>query len=508
MRPLREALARPGAYPHTPRSVELIETHSSWVFLAGDRVYKVKKPLDLGFLDYSSLSRRRYFCEQEVALNAELAPGVYRRVVPIAGDPPHIGGAGEPLEYAVEMERLPADGMLDRRLAAGDIDSDLLGRLAVRLARFHRKAATGPGIDEQGAPGRILNRMLQNLAVARPHLPEFLCAHLEEGFSTLVADQRERLLGRIRRQRVREGHGDLHAGNVCLLEDPHRRIVIYDRIEFSRELRCGDVAADLAFLLMEFDHAGRTEQSAELERLYAAAAHDEELPQLGRLFKLYRAGVRGSVGCLRAAQTGGSFRAAQRYYALAASYSLPPAMVLLCGLPGSGKSRLARALAPPLRARLLRRDLLRKRLAGLEPGRRWSGGYHDGPYRPEMTRATYRTLLDRAVAALGAGESVVLDATFGSRSWRERFLKTARARGWPVVGIFLDPDEGEIMRRMERRATDPTEVSDADFAVYRRAKQVFEPPDEWPATARIEVTGDRPGTELLFELLAKLIAAP
>lgn len=277
---LIDALSRPTAYPHGPASVELVQTHLSLVFLAGDRVYKVKKPLDLGFVDYTTLERRRRFCDDEVRLNHRLAPGVYQGVVPITRDPDgrlRVDGDGETLEVAVEMLRLPRERMLDRLLAAGEIDNEQMNALAEMLALFHAEARTGEGVDEYGTPEAVAFNVRENfeqteafaaepgsagaagVGTITPTLHTFLRVAAER----FLTSEHELLQRRLRGKRIRDGHGDLHAGNVCMTDEGIR---IYDRIEFAPRFRCGDVACDLAFLAMDLDleaiGASRTTSSA------------------------------------------------------------------------------------------------------------------------------------------------------------------------------------------------------------------------------------------------------
>ena len=374
---LVEALLRPEAYPGRPDSVELIETHISLVFLAGDRVYKVKKDVRMGFVDGRGLERRRHLCDEEVRLNAALAPGVYLGTVAIAGHPPRIGGEGPVLEYAVEMVRLPESGMLDRLLAQDGPDEAAIRRIARRLRRFHERARVVGDDEEHGTPeriGQILRAVRDRGRAAVPAVLLDRIAGLQDGF---LQAQRALLLSRKRAGWIREGHGDLHAGNVCFVDD---RIVIYDRIEFSARIRCCDVANDLAFLAMDLDRYGALRRSAALVEEYGPAAQKS----LVEFYKVHRAAVRGTVGLMR-----GDVADAARYYQLACGYALPAALVLTCGLPGSGKSTLSRHLAAPLRAAVLRSDVVRKRLAKIPATERWKGGFLDGPYTPEMTERTY-----------------------------------------------------------------------------------------------------------------------
>jgi aminoglycoside phosphotransferase family enzyme/predicted kinase len=519
---LRRDLARPEAHAARPARVEVLATHISWLFLAGERVYKVKQPVDLGFLDYTTLERRRHFCEEEVRLGRRTAPGVYLGVVPItrgADGRLRVGGDGEPLEYAVEMIRLPAERMLDALLERGELDNAMLAEVRDLLVRLHAAAATGRGVDEHGAPRAVRDNAAENFEQLQPFVgaPGSGDALLTERHLALL---RERQLGfleahddllrrRVTEGRIREGHGDLHAGNLCFLESG---VVAYDAIEFSARFRCGDVAADLAFLAMDLDERGYPAFAAHLARGYAEAAGDGELAQLLPFYKGYRAVVRGKVAALTALGRSGEARLAEqrramRYLQLAAAYELPPTLLLMCGLPASGKSFLARDLARALRAVLLRSDTRRKLMAGLRPTARAGGAVGEGLYGPERKAAVYRALLDDAVRHLGAGHSVLVDATFTARAERDRFVDAAERAGLPYQLVHVTAPEDLVLERLAARARDPGAVSDADEAVYRAARASFEPPEEVPAAHRLEVESGRGPAELgSARVIERLIA--
>jgi len=453
-----------------------VQTHISLVFLGPDRVYKVKKAVRFAFLDYSTLERRRHFCEEEVRLNAPLAPGVYRGVVPVTRDDDGaltFGGDGEIVEYAVSMERLPDARMLERLLERGEIDNDLIRRVVALLAEFHANAVCTP---KYGEPEHVRRRVLEVLEDTRATLPRFLHDRFAERLSAFVDTRRPLLERRVANGRIREGHGDLHAGNVCLLPD---RIVVYDRIEFSESFRCGDVATDLAFFAMDLDMRGFHAFGSYLVHAYAEASGDAELPALMDFYKTHRATIRGRVAGYRFRDENvpDDERAAAkleslRYYHLAAAYLTEPSLIVMCGLPASGKSGLARRIAVPFGAAVLRSDVVRKQIAGVAATKRWHGDYSGGPYDPSITDATYKRLLEEARTYLASGRSVVVDATCRDRAIRDRFAKL----GHPLVVVHTQCSEDETRRRMEARRHDTREVSDADFAIYLRASKEFEPP--------------------------------
>lgn len=473
-------LSRPAAYRRPVERVERLETHVSLLFFAGDRVYKVKKPVDLGFLDFTTLARRRHFCEEEVRLNARLAPGVHLGVVPITGTPGElrIGGAAEPVEWAVEMVRLPAERMLDRLLAEDAVTTAELDAVVDLLVDFHREAATGEGVDRHGSPAATEKRVLDNFEqirrfVERHAFPGRASALARRDAERFLAERRELLLRRVAQGRIRDGHGDLHAGNLCLLGD---RIIAYDRIEFSTALRCGDVAADLGFLLMDLDFRGHAGESRHLVRRYAAEAGDGELGELIDFYRSYRAMVRAKVELLTwegesGSSRGGSdehdahWRRAAGYAQLAAAYGMPPLLVITCGRPGTGKSWAAERLARPLGAAVLRSDVVRKELPRGE----------SELYSTEMTERTYEELLRRALAELAASRSIVVDATFARREHRARFIDAAARAGRRTLVLHVTAPPALVRERMARRASDPAEVSDADWQVYLDLP--FDPPE-------------------------------
>lgn len=501
---LVEQLGRPEAYPHPAPTVELVQTHVSLVFLAGDRAYKVKKPVDLGFLDFTTPERRRRACEDEVRLNGILAPGVYTGIVPVTREADgslRMNGGGTPVEPAVEMRRLPAWRMLDRLLDAGEVDNELMNRIAALLALFHARAPTGAGVDEFGAPEAVAFNARENFEQTERFTEEGgprtvsppLHAFLRSRAEAFLARERALLERRVREGRIRDGHGDLHAGNVCVTSDG---ILVYDRIEFAPRFRCGDVACDLAFLAMDLDARGFRGFSSFLVHRYAELAGDAELAAVLGFYKTYRAVVRAKVASLAAADRGLSAaereerrRAAMRSFHLAASYELPPALVLTCGLPGVGKTTAARAIAAPFEALVLRSDVRRKRLAGLAPGAHAPAPFGEGIYAPELTERTYRALHEGAAAALREGRTTVVDATFGSVEQRAPFAELARSLGAALLVARVTVPEDVAVARLADRAGDPRDASDADVAVYRGLAERFEPPDELPGEQVVELDG-------------------
>jgi len=472
-----------------------IETHISTIILTGHHVYKIKKPVNLAFLDFSTLDRRRHFCQEEITLNQPLAPGVYRRALPITRDAQgriELNGHGQTIEWAIEMVRLPADRMLAHLLEEGhppavqpaDIDA-----LVDRIARFHEDAPTGEGIDEHGTPDEIRRRVLHNLDECEPFrgplprqprpgaptLEPAIDRRLRDWSDAFIQSRADLLRARIREHRIRDGHADLHAGNICLTTAPdaHTYPVIYDRLEFSPPLRRQDVAADVAFLAMDLDDRGHPELTEQLVERYADTTSDPHLATLQPLYRARLAAVRGKVRSISATEQGDpAWSEAVRYFALAAGYTLPPSLVLTCGLPATGKSTLAKSLAVPLRAVVLRSDLVRKELAGLAPRERAPQEI----YSDEWTTRTYDTLRARAADALTRSRHVIVDANFPTRAFRNPFAALAREHGAPFAILHATADDDTVRARMHERSRDTNEPSDADFDVYLRLKARFQPP--------------------------------
>jgi aminoglycoside phosphotransferase family enzyme/predicted kinase len=503
--------------------VEIIETHLSRLYFVGARVFKVKKAVDLGFVDFSTLEQRKFACDEEVRLNRRLAPNTYLGVRPfvraadggvrVGGDGDGDGdGDGAPIEYAVEMVRLPAAQMLDAKLARGEIDRACVDRIVARLADFHERAERGPEIDRFAAPEAVARNVLENLAGSRaaaPSLSPRLASFLEGAFTRFTADERPRFDQRIADRRICEGHGDLHTGNLCILQD---EVVAFDCIEFSRALRCLDVAADLAFLLMDLDRLGFRAFGRDLALRYSQRTHDPTLLALVPFYKAHLACVRGKVAALRGAGSAdASVRSRSRseaigFFAQSASYALPPLLLATSGLPGSGKSFVARALAPRLDAVHLQSDFERKRLARVAPTERTAPQARAQVYSEEMTRRTYTRLFDEARRDLGRGRRVVLDATFPTAGLRARAADLAHELGVPFVLLACAADDAQTRRRLAARAHERNEFSDADAAVYEQAKRRYEPPTEIAPERRIDVAGDANGDDVLVALLDRVIA--
>lgn len=493
-----EQLSSAAAFPEgVSGPIEVGHTHTSLLLFTKERVYKIKKPVDFGFLDFTTLERRKHFCEEEVRLNRRLTD-IHLGVVPITreGDGSlRMEGEGTPVEWAVKMARLPHHRMLDVLLEEGEVDNDTMSRLAELLAEFHARCATGEGVDEWGSMAVLLQNHEENMEQTQAFIHEkdertgliTERAHrfLDERMHRFLAENAELIAGRQAAGRIRDGHGDLHAANICLLSEPDPKIVIYDCIEFTPRFRCSDVVADIAFLTMDLDLRGFRGFASYFERAYAKAASDDDLDALMAYYKSYRACVRGKVGGMQAADPDIADRdreairaEAERHFQLAVSYWLEPVVILMCGLPAAGKSWLARELAKPFEARILRSDVVRKRLAGIDPEGHHPVAYESGIYSPEHTQRTYDALIEQMEETIDNSRSVVVDAAFLGDDKRTRFFEHARSRGARAVIAWVECPEEVVERRMAERSEDPTVVSDADLSIYEQARTRMEPPSD------------------------------
>jgi aminoglycoside phosphotransferase family enzyme len=324
---LVEALLRPEIYPHHPHKVDLVQTQMSFLFLTGDYVYKVKKPVDLGYLDYTTLEKRRFFCRQEVELNKRLCPETYLEVVPIVSRQGqiHLGGEGEIIEYAVKMRQLPEDRMLDKLLPQNLVTADMVAKVAEKLAAFHSKTATSPEISAYGKLEAIKINTDENFSQTEKYIDVSMTSgtyrKIKAYTDNFLVTNKPLFSRRVKKGRIRDCHGDLHAAHVCISDG----ICIYDCIEFNDRFRYGDVASEVAFLAMDLDRFGKADLSRSFVDAYVQSSGDKELMQLLNFYKCYRAYVRGKVACFMLddpyiPDKVEALAAAKSYFQLAESY--------------------------------------------------------------------------------------------------------------------------------------------------------------------------------------------
>jgi aminoglycoside phosphotransferase family enzyme/predicted kinase len=516
---LLEALQNPEIYPEKPEKVEMLQTHASAVFIVGEHVYKVKKPVNFGFLDFTTLEKRKYFCREEVVLNRRLCPEVYLGVAEIRLQNGRIllgEKTGDIIEYAVLMKKLPQDCMMDRRLAAGKVTLPVLQRIAAKVAQFHDQAEARPEIASFGRVEVIRTNADENFSQMEKYVGITLAPEVFQGIRdhtrAFIEAHRPLFERRLTGGRIRDCHGDLHLEHICLGDE----ILIFDCIEFNPRFRYGDVAADLAFLLMDLDFHGHAADSAELAAAYLSLSRDWPLYLLLNFYKAYRACVRGKVFSFRLDDPAISPRdkaAAQeeagRYFRLARQYAAKmnrPALVLTSGLMGAGKSTFARALTEALGWKRLSSDIVRKELAHLSPHARRYEPFQQGLYAPAFSETTYQTLFARAEALLQAGASVILDASF--QRARDRTAAWDLARKMRADFLLVEcRSEDEIIRgRLEGRRREKTEPSDGRWELFQEQKRIFEKIEGWDPDLHLSLNTRLPleeGLERFFRHLLK-----
>jgi aminoglycoside phosphotransferase family enzyme/predicted kinase len=514
MIPLIEALLRPQSYAHPVDRVELIETHISWLLLTGRYAYKLKKPVDLGFVDFSTLERRRHFCEEELRLNRRLAPALYLDVAPIAGTPEHprVGGSGEPIEYAVQMREFPQADLLDRRLHEGRLTPAHVDAIADTAAAFHRDVLTAPPQGAFGTPGVVLAPALENFEQIEARLrgggmhPRL--AALRQWTVAEHARLAATFAARLAAGHVREGHGDMHLGNMALVGG---RPAIFDCIEFNPSLRWIDVASECAFTVMDFAARGHAGLGWRFLNRYLEATGDYAGLAVLPWYLVYRAMVRAKVDCIRASDPGLAPEGATAQWqdflariALAERYTKAgrPLLAITCGPSGSGKTYATQFLLEHLGAIRIRSDVERKRLHGLEAAASSGSEAGTGIYTAESTRRTFERLAALAQELLQAGQCVLVDATFLTQAARRQFQAIARAGGAAYVIIACSAPVDVATHRIEQRRREATDASEADREIFERQQQAFEPLAEDERTAAIAVDTSLPGA--LDQLAAQM----
>jgi aminoglycoside phosphotransferase family enzyme/predicted kinase len=499
-------------------TVDLIETHISWVILAGPFAYKIKKAVNFGFLDYSTLSLRHHWCLEELRLNRRTAPELYLDVVGIGGDPgsPHLD-ADQPIEWAVKMKRFSQTALLDQQLQSGSLTLEAMDDLAGTLAHFHAEIPITAADEPYGEPELVYKPMAENFPPIRAALA---AASREIGLERHESWSRKQyavLTPLLQKRKVggfiRECHGDLHLGNLLQMDG---RFVPFDAIEFNPYLRFIDVANELAFLAMDLEARGEPAYSRRIVNAYLELTGDYEAVALLDFYKHYRAMVRAKVASLRLTQT--ALTLGQRmeiteqfggYMALAAEYLTPPqpALIITQGLSGSGKTRVAGALVEQLpRAVRLRSDVERKRIFGLSPLERSSSLVAGGLYSREATERTYERLGELARTIIDGGYTAIVDATFLRHSERNALLTFARSSGIPFLIVQVTAPEAVLRERILARIAESRDASEADLNVLAHQLKASEAltPEERTFTLHVDNTEYREEKALADEVLQRL----
>lgn len=471
------SLLKPDAYLHPTESLELLETHISWVILTGTYAYKIKKPVRLDFLDFSTLAKRKLFCEEELRLNQRLAPALYLGVVPICGSIEHpiVEGTGSPIEYAVKMHQFPQSAQLDKQLDAGLLNERDMEALAETIAGYHRDAVVVPFESTPDALKLAGDPMRDNFSPIARAVDMTAVTRIQAWTEDALQQCKQALIERHANGFIRECHGDLHLANLVRLPDG---IVAFDCVEFSPELRNIDVISDVAFLAMDLVARARQDLAAIVLNRYLERSGDYEGMTVFGLYFVYHAMIRAKVAAVRSQEMEDAdereheVEHLKHYLAVALRWIKRPRPYLIAthGLSGSGKTWLSQQLLPRLPAIRVRTDVERKRMQGFHGEGQTAAKPGEGAYTDQARTQVYQKVISIISKLLTAGYTVIADGSFLNRADRELIDAEASRCGAPLVFVHVHASDDELMRRLHERDAASSDASEAtgDVLMYQK----------------------------------------
>lgn len=515
---LIQFLLNPLSYPHKPKNVKHIQTHISDVFIAPPFVYKIKKPVDFGFLDFTSLEKRKLYCEKEVDLNRRLCD-IYIGVEPISiSSGGYRFGKGDTtiIEYAVKMKRLPEKYFLKNLIQTGDAGLDDLRRIVEKLVEFYESQSQNVNIDDFGRPANIKTFIYGNISLIKNFVGNTISYAAHEAIKffndTFFEKYSSLFLERIKKGFIKDCHGDLHLNNINITPD---YVCIHDCIEFNDRFRFIDLASDVAFLAMDLDFNGRRDFADFVVSEISKRMSDDTIFQVIDFYKCYRAVVRGKVESLKSEEADipkrearSSHKRATDYFRLSLRYALfgsRPALIVIFGTIGTGKSTLAGLISTELGCDVISSDKMRKEMLGIAPMERRYESFDKGIYSEDKTHRVYDEIINMGMRAAGSGSTAILDASFSKVRYRMLAVKAAESLGIPAFFIETRASEKTIRERLLKREIGGESISDARLDIFEKFKERFQQPFELPKNRYLSVSTDKAPHRVLSETLVGLI---
>lgn len=502
---LIQFLLCPSSYLHLPTEVKHIQTHASDVFIAPPYVYKIKKPVDFGFLDYSTLEKRKYYSYKELELNKKLCSRAYLGIeqISIKDGVLKLGAGDQIIEYAVKMNLLAEEYFLHNLLTNDMVCESDFSRIAEKLANYYNSQIPSNDLKQYGQPENIKSTIDQNLSLSKKFIGKTItsCAYnaIKSYNDYFFRNKSDLFRNRMENGWIRDCHGDLRLEHINMLSED---ICIYDCIEFNEMFRYIDIASDLAFLSMDLDYNGYNKFSSFFIKEISRIMKDKNLFEVLDFYKCYRAFVRGKVETIKALESEApederelARRKADSFFKLALKYALfgsSPVIIVTFGVIGTGKSTIAMALSQELSVDLLSSDIVRKRISGVSKFERKYEEYDTGIYSKDVTKQTYEDIFNNAEALINNGKSVIVDASFSKRSWRGSITKLAKELNIPIWFLQTQTPKNIIEQRLVKREHQEKTVSDGRLEILDRFVSDFEQPLEISRDSLIKINTTEP----------------